>query len=244
MIKDICKEIQATGGGFTWMFDETTTNQGKKQMDLLLHFFSESQTVVVTKYIASFLFGHATGEDLCKHFKNFISNKKFNIPWNRLVSLSSDGPAINAINKNLYKLLSPLLPFVPCTLHIAHKAFFKGIAPLPLDVDQFAFDLHAWFKRQPCKKEDFLLLAKGCDLSTCYETLFLRHVNSCWLILTPALQCILERWKDATNYFLVFVANDKKKKKDLAKNNRYSRIVKGLKDHKKVSINYCVSSIE
>ena len=151
MIKDIYKEIQATDGGFTWMFDETTTNQGKKQMDLLLHFFSESQTVVVTKYVASFFFGHTTGEDLCKPFKNFISNKKFNIPWNRLVCLSSDG---SAINKKLYKLLSPLLPFVPCTLHIFHKAFFKGIASLPLDVDQFAFDLHAWFKRRPCKKED------------------------------------------------------------------------------------------
>lgn len=81
-------------------------------------------------------------------------------------------------------------------------------------------------------------------MSTRYKTLSLRHVNSHWLTLTPALQCILERWEDATNYFLVFVANDKKKKKDLAKNYRYKRIVKGLKDHKKVSINYCISSIE
>ena len=32
MIKDICKEVQATDGGFTWMFDETTTNQGKKSL--------------------------------------------------------------------------------------------------------------------------------------------------------------------------------------------------------------------
>ena len=217
MIKNICKEIQATDWGFTWMFDETTTNQGKKQMDLLLRFFWESQTVVVTKYVASFFFGHASGEDLCKHFKNFISDKKFDIPWNQLVSLSFDGPTIK---KKLYKLLNdklsefklgPLLPFVPCTLHIVHKAFFKGIASLPLDVDQFAFDLHAWCKRQPCQKEDFLLLSKGCDLLTCYETLFLRHVNSHWLTLTPALQRISERWEDATNYFLVFLANGKKK---------------------------------
>ena len=80
MIKDICKEIQATDGGFTWMFGETTTNQGKKQMDLLFCFCSESQTVVVTKYVASFFFGHATSEDLCKHFKNFISDKKLDNP--------------------------------------------------------------------------------------------------------------------------------------------------------------------
>lgn len=42
MIKDICKRVQATNGGFTWMFDETKTIRGKKQMDLLLHFFPES----------------------------------------------------------------------------------------------------------------------------------------------------------------------------------------------------------
>ena len=42
MIKDICKGVQATNGGFTWMFDETKTIRGKKQMDLLLHFFPES----------------------------------------------------------------------------------------------------------------------------------------------------------------------------------------------------------
>ena len=95
MIKDICKEVQAIDGGFIWMFDETTTNQGNRQMDLLMSFFSKGQIVFVTKYVASFIFGHATGEDLCKHFKNFISNKKFDILWNRLVSLSSDGPAIN-----------------------------------------------------------------------------------------------------------------------------------------------------
>ena len=197
------------------MFDETT-NQGKKQIKLLLRFFSESQAVV-TKYVASFFFGHATGEDLRKHFKSFVSDKNFDILWNRLVSLFSDGPTIN---KKLYKLLNdelsefklgPLLPI------IVHKAFFKGIASLPLDVDQFAFDLHACFKTQPCKKEDFLLLAKGCDLSTCYKTLFLRHVNSRWLTLTPALQRILERYEDARNYFVIFLANDKKKKKDLAK---------------------------
>lgn len=101
MINDICREVQATDGGFTWIFDETTTNQGKKQMELLLNFLSESQTVVVTKYVTitiCFFFGHAT----CEEFRNLISGKKFDIPWNRLVSLSSDVPAID---KKLHKLL-------------------------------------------------------------------------------------------------------------------------------------------
>ena len=82
----------------------------------------------------------------------------------------------------------------------------------------------------------FRTKAATCQLVN--ETLFLRHVNSCWVTLTPALQRVLERWEDERNYFLVFLANDKKKKKDLAKTGRRSRIVKALKDHKKVSMNY------
>ena len=104
MINDICREVQATDGGFTWIFDETTTNQGKKQTELLLNFLSESQTVVVTKYVTitiCFFFGHATCTCTCE-FRNLISGKKFDIPWNRLVSLSSDVPAID---KKLHKLL-------------------------------------------------------------------------------------------------------------------------------------------
>ena len=69
-------------------------------------------------------------------------------------------------------------------------------------------------------------------------------MNSRWLILTPALQRILERCEDARNYFVIFPANDKKKKKDLAKNDRYSRIKKALKDYKKVSMNYRTSSVK
>ena len=75
IMEGVCKEVQSTEGGFTLMFDETTTAQGKKQMDLLICFFSEARQVVVTKYVTSFFFGHATGEDLCKRFGDLLSQK-------------------------------------------------------------------------------------------------------------------------------------------------------------------------
>ena len=53
--EDLCKELQAAKDGFTLLFNETT-NQDKKQTDLLI-FFSEKATVVVTKYLTSFFFG-------------------------------------------------------------------------------------------------------------------------------------------------------------------------------------------
>ena len=101
-----------------------------------------------------------------------------------------------------------------CTLHLTYYPQGFLIASLPLDVNQFLFDLHDLFKRQSCKKEDIPLAAKGCDLSTCYETLFLRHVNSRWFFLTPALphfgkmggckelfSCISGKWHEKEEKF-------------------------------------------
>lgn len=208
--------------------------KGKKLMDLLLCFISDRKAVAVIKYVASFFFGHVNGEDLYKHLKKFHFGQTFwySKEYNRF--LSSRGAAINKeqyniLNGALSKFkLGPLFSFVLCTLHTIHKAFSKSIAALTLD--QLMFDLYSWFKRQPCKR-DFQLLAKGCDLPPCCEPLFLKHVNSHWLMLTPALKHILERWQGAKNYFLVFLTNDTRGK-DLAKNDRYIRIVKVLKEHK------------
>jgi hypothetical protein len=130
-------------------------------------------------------FGRAPAVELLKLFDAFVQNEQYSLPWNRFCNTSSDSP-----NKD--------------TLHIVHTAFHKGISSMPLEVDQFAFDLHAWFKRSPCQLEDFHLLANGTDLSS-HQSLFFRHVSTRWLTLKPALERISERWADAKTYFLVFL---------------------------------------
>ena len=47
------------------MFDETTTQQNKKQMDVLIRFWDEDQNLVVTRYLSSLFFARATAEDTC-----------------------------------------------------------------------------------------------------------------------------------------------------------------------------------
>ena len=103
MAKDLCKEVRASSAGYTLLFDETTTNQERKQMDILIRFYSEAVKLVVTKYVTSFFFGHAVGEDLCKYFTDLILSDKFDLPWKQLVNTSSDGPNIN---KKVHRLLN------------------------------------------------------------------------------------------------------------------------------------------
>ena len=105
--------------------------------------------------------------------------------------VSSDGPNIN---KSIYAQLNgklkergrkALLPFQPCTLHVVHNGFNKGILALNEDVSQLSFDLHSWFKNQPCNDEDFRSLVESTKLAN--EFLFL-DVSTRWLTLSASLK--------------------------------------------------------
>lgn len=52
--KKIIEDVSKSDGCFTLMYDETTTAQNKKQMDLLFRYWSNEENKVVTKYFSSF----------------------------------------------------------------------------------------------------------------------------------------------------------------------------------------------
>ena len=84
----------------------------------------------------------------------------------------------------------------------------------------------------PCKAEDFIALAESLSSKT--DGLFMRHVNTRWLTLTPALELVLKRWDDCKKYFLDYVPNKKEYNATLPKNKRYQRIKKCLNEEEQV----------
>ena len=123
MAKQLCKSVSESGGAFTMMFDETTTLQNRKQMDLILRFWSESEKQVVTKYLMSLFFARAPAEKIVTMLTELLQeNRAYQLPWDRLFNISSDGPNIN---RSIWKLLHSalqeksfygLLPFLACTM--------------------------------------------------------------------------------------------------------------------------------
>ena len=115
------------------MFDETTTEQNKKQMDLLIRYFDETEEKVVTKFLGCVMFCRATADDICDLFIKLHDDKIYDLPWGRLFNISADGPNINkAIWRKFQELLQErnykgLLDFISCTLHtitmLLEKAF-------------------------------------------------------------------------------------------------------------------------
>ena len=158
--------------------------------------------------------------------------------WSKLFNISSDGPHIN---RKVHRLLDQelrksghngLLPFIGCTLHTMHNGYHKGIKEMSANIEDLVYDLHAWFKNSPCKEEDFRSLNDEISID---ESLFLKHVSTRWLTLSPAFKRILDRWDSCKRYFVTYLPTVKEYKNTLPKNARYQRILKHFKEYEMVN---------
>ena len=70
---------------FTLHFDETVTAQKRKQMDLLVRFWSEIHNEVKVKYLTSIMFGHARAADVVTEIMQALENV-FQVKFERFVN--------------------------------------------------------------------------------------------------------------------------------------------------------------
>ena len=117
---------------YSLLCDETTTEQGIKQFDIHVRYWSESDDSVVSKYLTSAFLGHATAEDLKKSFVAALSTD--GIPLSNMLHVGCDGPNVNKslvdkINSALHDLnCNSLIDIGTCNLHVIHNGFHAGIA--------------------------------------------------------------------------------------------------------------------
>ena len=56
ILDETVKDIKNCGTGYTAMFDKTTTNQKRKQLHILIRYWSNERKQIVSKYLTSALF--------------------------------------------------------------------------------------------------------------------------------------------------------------------------------------------
>ena len=206
----LVKDIKASNSAFTLHYDETTTSQIKKQLDIIVQYWSSENKRIVVHYLGSLFFGHATAEVVSDKLLEFISTK--GLPLCRLLSVSSDGPNVNKaietrLNKALVDANLPLLVDIgTCTLHMVYNAFGKGIQSFGHDAQDFTVKLFCWFKHSAARREDFKVHQLEEELN---DVFLLRHVPSRWLTLQPAVIRILEQWPAIVSYFQQLPKDDK-----------------------------------
>lgn len=95
--------------------------------------------------------------------------------------------------------MAGLTPFVPCTLHVVHNSFRKGLDAYGEDAEQLAVDIIQWFKSHISQLEDYGLTLEELGFE---EEMFVRHVQCRWLTLVPALERLLKHWDAVYQYFV------------------------------------------
>ena len=225
---EILKDIGESN--FVIHFDETTTKQAKKQLDICLSYWSETQGKVVYSYCDSYFLGHADAKILLNKLLHFLEVN--NLKVEKLIQLSMDGPNTNlSLRKKVDNMLqeksmATLLNIGTCYLHILHNALRKGLTKLfkEFDIDRFATDIHQWFKLSPAKQEDFHALQEQMLDDVLANHVFIRHVETRWLTLGPVCDRLIEQYEVLKKYFLKECSDQ-----DANKSKRYSRIASNLR---------------
>ena len=134
IVNDLVKSLLP----FSVHFDETTTAQVKKQMDLTLRYWSPTHNEVWVTSYTSLFFGHAEGEKVAKKiYQQLVSD---GIPVKRMASLIHDGPNINkTIFHQINELIlqdnpdfSGLVDLGSCSIYIIHNCLLYT-SPSPRD---------------------------------------------------------------------------------------------------------------
>ena len=178
---------------------------------------------------------------LVNHYLDFV--KALGLDFSMLLHFGMDGPNTNlSFERKMTKYLeennTTILMIITCSLDPVHSAFPKGIKKFiqctfqdisssekektgSFNIDDFFQDLHFFFKRLSARHEDYASLATVTGVTAEYMK---KHAETWWVNMKyVALRC-LEQWENLKEYFLKFLPQEKKFKKEVEKTQRYVRI--------------------
>ena len=217
----ITHDLVKSGLQFAVHFDETTTTEVKRQMDLTLRYWSSTLNKVwkLTGFLKMYEQIHHDG-----------------LPVDKMATLVRDGQNVNKtifqkkmnelISQDYTKFQGPI-DIGSCTMHTVHNAFGQGIEQYGKDIDQLCLDLHLLFKCSAARCEDFKEVQIEMEVDTHN---FQQHTEVWWLSMEPSIKSILEQWEAITHFL---TALDKDMKKVLQSIN-YERVYMMLGTKKKV----------
>ena len=151
----------------TVKFDESTTNQVKKQLDIYVWYWSKIYDQVVNRYRGSCFIAHCNAVDLLKHAQELLNS--LNLKESFLIYVVMDGPNVNLkFEKELEAVLKSvhdtgILGLGTCSLHPVHSAFKKGLENLNFPFATFFNDLHFFFKLLSARREDYKNISELTD---------------------------------------------------------------------------------
>ena len=122
---------------------------------MYIQYWSRRYEQVSTSYCGSLFVGHCSSDDLVEHFSQFKKDIQLNTSY--LLHLGMEGPNVNkSFQEKLSESINDeFLDLGTCPLHTVHNSFKKGVAVIDFDFDEFAVDIHQFFKLSSARREDY-----------------------------------------------------------------------------------------
>ena len=226
-LKDDLKNVP-----FTFKFDETTTQQVKKQYDGYTQYWSEEHQCIKIAYNGTLMVDHCPAEKLLEHFLNFI--EKSNLDLRFLLHTGMDGPNVNLKFEELLKssdifkkLNKCILDIGTCPLHITHNGFRNGITKTSFNIDSFVIDINFFFKLSAARRADYLDIGSLTNVTSYFLQ---KHSSTRWVTLRKVCARLLDQFENLKRYFLEFIPTTTSFKQSVKKTDQYKRIKESLQD--------------
>ena len=143
--------------------------------------------------LTSIMFGHEKAANVVTEIMQALEN--LSLPFKLMLLLEMDGPNVNkSILAKMNQLKKekgyPELVQSPwsCLIHVCHNSFRAGLKKYGSDAEELCLNLYYFISKSPARREDLLVIEEALGL---YELVLLHHVQSWWLSLVPALQCVI-----------------------------------------------------
>ena len=148
---------------------------------------------------------------------------------NYLLHIGIEGPNVNLkfqkllMNADVLTNINKLfLDIGTCPLHVVHNSFRKGVAALNFDVDQYALDIHFFFKLSAGRRADYKSIG---DVTNIVSEYAMNHSTTRWVTLRKVMVRLIEQHKNLKNVFKNFLPKTTGFR-DVKKTPRYERIKK------------------
>ena len=88
-----------------------------------------------------------------------------------------------------------------CPLHVAHNSFHKGVAALSFDVDEYALDIHFFFKLSAGQRAEYKSIG---DVTNIVSEYAMKHSWTRWVTLRKVVAWLIEQQENLKEYFYNF----------------------------------------
>lgn len=200
---------------FTLMFDDTTNVQHKKELQLVIKYWSPKLQRVNFVHLRTSFLVSGRAFPAVQEMKEAIGEKE--LLMDRLVQLCCDGPNVTkTIKTSINQWLTEdghadLLDLGTCHAHILHNSLKKGCEKMP-DVHVLCQQVSDYFKT--ASNWDDFTSEVGNTLK------FVTFFSVRWTTLGPSSKRIAELWFELNSFFTKLSARKEKEKKEMNKNEK------------------------